>query len=97
MSSLADIVMIILALLGYFQFIYLGSRIQRTERAFVILLMVYPCGILNKRLFSENYAVWLYALNMAMVGIDTALWFRNKPDGKTECKIVNYEEIAIEA
>lgn len=60
----------------------------------VILLVGYTCGILNKILFSFDYVVWLYALNMVMVGIDTALWFRNKADEKAECDAVQERAVA---
>lgn len=48
----------------------------------VILLVGYTCGIANKILFSYDYVVWLYALNMVMVGIDTCLWLRNNAEEK---------------
>lgn len=44
----------------------------------IVLLFGYASGIANKLLLHFDNVVYLYVLNMVMVGIDTALWFRNK-------------------
>ena len=62
----------------------------------MILLVGYTCGILNKILFSFDYVVWLYALNMVMVAIDSILWFRNKAEEKA-AGVNAHDEIAVEA
>lgn len=44
----------------------------------IIVLVGYVAGIANKLFYRFDNVVYLYALNFAMVSIDTALWFRNK-------------------
>lgn len=44
----------------------------------IIVLTGYVAGIANKLFYRFDNVVYLYALNFAMVSIDTALWFRNK-------------------
>ncbi len=48
----------------------------------LILLLGYASGIANKLFYRFDNVVYLYALNMVMVGIDTILWFRNKKKEK---------------
>lgn len=61
----------------------------------VILLVGYSCGIANKILFSFDYVVWLYALNMVMVSIDTFLWLRNNAEEKA-ARTVCTADMAVE-
>ena len=61
----------------------------------VILLVGYSCGIANKILFSFDYVVWLYALNMVMVSIDTFLWLRNNAEEK-DARTVCTADMAVE-
>ena len=49
----------------------------------IILLLGYASGIANKLFYHFDNVVYLYGLNMVMVGIDTILWFRNKKKEKT--------------
>lgn len=44
----------------------------------IIILAGYVAGIANKLFYRFDNVVYLYALNFAMVAIDTGLWFRNK-------------------
>ena len=44
----------------------------------IILLLGYVAGIANKLFYRFDNVIYLYFLNMLMVSIDTALWFRNK-------------------
>lgn len=37
----------------------------------------YICGIINKILYSNDIVLYLYILNLIMVSIDTALFYRN--------------------
>jgi len=48
----------------------------------LILLVGYVCGIANKLFYHFDNVIYLYGLNMVMVGIDTVLWFRNKKKEK---------------
>ncbi len=43
-----------------------------------VIVIGYLCGIANKILYSPDYVMWLYALNMLMVSIDIALYYRNR-------------------
>ena len=38
----------------------------------------YICGMINKVLYSRDIVIFFYMLNFIMVGIDVALYFRNK-------------------
>lgn len=62
----------------------------------VILLVGYGCGIVNKIFFSYDYVVYLYALNMIMVSIDTCLWLRNKTEEKAS-RTTRCAEVLAEA
>jgi hypothetical protein len=48
----------------------------------IILLFGYASGIANKLFYHFDNVIYLYGLNMVMVGIDTILWFRNKKKEK---------------
>ncbi len=46
---------------------------------FLIIIMAgYSAGIVHKILFHFDGVVFLYGLNLLMVAVDTALYFRNK-------------------
>ena len=42
-----------------------------------VIVVGYAAGIVHKLLNSRDLVIFLYALNMAMVSADIALWFRN--------------------
>ena len=42
------------------------------------ILVGYLCGITHKILYSRDVVLYLYILNFVMVGIDTALYYRNR-------------------
>jgi hypothetical protein len=42
-----------------------------------VIVVGYAAGIVHKLLNSRDPVTFLYALNMAMVSADIALWFRN--------------------
>lgn len=42
------------------------------------ILFGYVCGIIHKLLYSNDIVLYLYIINICMVGTDTALYFRNK-------------------
>ena len=41
------------------------------------ILIGYICGIIHKILYSKDIVLCLYIINLLMVSIDTALYFRN--------------------
>lgn len=46
---------------------------------FLFVVMVgYVSGMIHKLLYSNDVVMYLYLLNLAMVAIDTGLYFRNK-------------------
>jgi len=38
----------------------------------------YISGIIHKVLYSNDIVLYLYILNLVMISVDTALWFRNR-------------------
>ena len=44
----------------------------------IIILVGYAAGILHKLLYHYDLVIFLYALNAVMVGIDVALYLRNR-------------------
>ena len=42
------------------------------------IIFGYICGITHKILYSNDVVLYLYVLNLVMVSIDTALYFRNR-------------------
>lgn len=47
--------------------------------AFLLILIVgYTSGIIHKVVYSFDKVILLYILNFIMVGIDTAIYFRNR-------------------
>ena len=42
------------------------------------IMIGYVCGITHKILYSNDIVLYLYIINLVMVSIDTALYFRNK-------------------
>jgi len=47
---------------------------------FMIIIMVgYASGIINKNMLHYNWIIWLYILNLIMVGIDLFLYYRLLP------------------
>ena len=44
-----------------------------------IIGLGYLSGIIHKVLFSLDWVIWLYALNMTMVAIDLGLYYRYLP------------------
>ena len=44
-----------------------------------IIGMGYLSGIIHKVLFSLDWVIWLYALNMTMVAMDLGLYYRYLP------------------
>ncbi|MCX7774486.1 MAG: hypothetical protein WHT81_00310 [Rectinemataceae bacterium] len=62
--------------------IYKSWTSRKTGGKSVLFLFVvlagYAAGIANKLFYRFDNVIYLYILNMCMVGIDTILWFRNR-------------------
>lgn len=43
-----------------------------------VIWLGYVSGILHKLLYSPDFVVWFYALNLVMVTVDIALFHRNR-------------------
>lgn len=48
----------------------------------LVILAGYAAGIANKLFYRFDNVIYLYILNMAMVTVDTLLWFRNRKKEK---------------
>ncbi len=44
----------------------------------LVIILGYICGIINKILYSPDFVLYLYVLNLLMVSTDACLWVRNK-------------------
>ena len=42
------------------------------------ILAGYLCSIIHKLLYSNDIVLYIYILNLCMVAVDTALYYRNK-------------------
>lgn len=42
------------------------------------IILGYICGITHKILYSNDIVLYMYVINLVMVGIDTFLYFRNR-------------------
>ncbi len=42
------------------------------------IILGYICGITHKIMYSNDVVMYMYVLNLVMVSIDTALYFRNR-------------------
>ena len=58
----------------------LKSRSTRGKSIMFMLLVElgYVFGIVHKLLYSRNWVIWAYVVAFALVGIDIALYFRNR-------------------
>ena len=51
----------------------------------IVVLLGYVCGIIHKILYSFDFVIILYILNLVMVLVDTVLYYMNKKlDKKNE-------------
>jgi len=58
---------------------YTSKEIKGKSALFLIALIIgYIAGIIHKLLYSLNGVVFLYILNLIMISIDLALYYRNK-------------------
>ena len=42
------------------------------------IILGYICGITHKILYSNDVVMYMYVLNLLMVSVDTALYYRNR-------------------
>ncbi len=58
---------------------YTSRQTKGKSVAFLLVVVVgYISGIIHKLLFSRDFVVFLYMLNLLMVSTDIMLYFRNK-------------------
>jgi len=62
---------------------YTSRSIQGKSLFFLIILLCgYTSGILHKIFYNPDNVIFLYILNLIMIGLDTLLYFRNYRLGK---------------
>jgi len=47
-----------------------------------IVILGYACGLTHKLLYSMDWVIWLYAINLVVVSIDLILYFRYSKNGR---------------
>jgi len=47
-----------------------------------IVILGYACGLTHKLLYSRDWVIWLYAINLVVVLIDLILYFRYSKNGR---------------
>jgi len=47
-----------------------------------IVILGYACGLTHKLLYSRDWVIWLYAINLVVVSIDLILYFRYSKNGR---------------
>jgi hypothetical protein len=58
---------------------YTSKETKGKSVAFLFILVVgYIAGIIHKLLYSRDWVVYLYLLNLLMVSADIVLYYRNK-------------------
>lgn len=55
-----------------------GSTKGKSLPFMVIIWWGYVCGILHKLFYAPDAIIYLYALNLLMISVDTVLYFRNR-------------------
>lgn len=80
--SVFELIMLLCFGLAWPFSIYKSITSRQTKGKSVVFLMVvvtgYISGILHKLIFSRDWVIFLYILNLLMVSADIALYFRNK-------------------
>lgn len=58
---------------------YRTKNVKGKSVLFLSLILVgYICGIIHKCIYKPDAVVWLYVLNLILVGTDLILWFKYK-------------------
>ena len=56
------------------------KKVEGKSPAFMVIVMAgYLCGIAHKLLYSFDWVVWLYALDLALVLLDFVLYLLYRP------------------
>lgn len=56
---------------------YKTKNVKGKSVLFLSLILIgYICGIIHKCIYKPDAVVWLYVLNLILVGTDLLLWFR---------------------
>lgn len=56
---------------------YRTKNVKGKSVLFLSLILVgYICGIIHKCIYKPDAVVWLYVLNLILVGTDLILWFK---------------------
>lgn len=64
---------------------YTSRQTKGKSLAFLLVVVIgYISGIIHKLIFSRDFVVFLYMLNLLMVSTDIALYFRNKKLEKSD-------------
>lgn len=59
------------------------QKVSGKSPLFMVIVMVgYAAGIINKYLHSNNWIIWMYIINLFMVGIDLILYYKFLPNKK---------------
>ena len=66
-------------------------KVSGKSPLFMVIIMIgYTAGIINKYLHSNNWIIWMYLINLIMVGVDLILYYKFSP--LEEKKIVTKSE-----
>ena len=64
---------------------YRTKNVKGKSVLFLSLILIgYVCGIIHKCIYKLDAVVWLYVVNLILVGTDLALWFRYKNNDLVE-------------
>ena len=56
---------------------YKTKNVKGKSILFLSLILIgYICGIIHKCIYKPDAVVWLYVLNLTLVGADLILWFK---------------------
>jgi len=56
---------------------YRTKNVKGKSVLFLSLILIgYICGIIHKCIYKPDAVVWLYVLNLILVGTDLILWFK---------------------
>ena len=59
------------------------QKVSGKSPLFMVIVMVgYAAGIIDKYLHSNNWIIWMYIINLFMVGIDLILYYKFLPNEK---------------
>jgi len=72
---------------------YKSRSVEGKSLLFLLVIFIgYGSGILHKIFFYYDKVIFLYLLNMVMVGTDILLYFRNKKLSKTGLAAIGFEQ-----